>query len=1159
MGTDYVWQFTTISAPISTNCPCSIWPSTTVPPIVDSGDGGAIELGVKFRVDSGGYITGVRFYKSAANTGTHIGSLWTTSGSKLASVTFTNETGSGWQQANFSSPVPVMAGTDYIVSYYAPNGHYSYTFSGLASAGVDNPPMHALQSGVDGGNGVYNYSSTSAFPSFTYGAANYWVDAVYFQSYSTTAPAVSSTNPTSGAAKVSLGGSVSAQFSQPMDPTTMTAANLVLKDSSNNVVSGTASYDGPSATLSFQPGTSLNALTVYTATVKGAVRNFLGTAMGTDSSWNFTTSRGCPCTIWDPSNAPVTVDSGDAAGVELGVKFRADFDGNVIGVRFYKSNSNVGTHIGNLWSATGTRLASATFSNESASGWQQVIFSAPVPVTAGTTYVASYFAPNGHYAFDQTVFNNSGVDNAPLHALQSGMAGGDGVYAYGSASAFPSSSWNGSNYWVDLVYYQGNTSSAPSVSLVTPANGASGIGLGTPVTVSFTQPMDPSSITSANFAVYDPSNNVIPGTLTYDAGSFALTFQPNPELAAVSVYRAVVKGAVRNINGVPLGSDYNWSFTTTTAPPSSGPGGPVLVITTQTNPYTQYLSEILLAEGLNSFTSQDIAGVSSSTLANYDVVILGDMKLTPTQATMLRTWVTNGGNLIAMHPDPQLAGLLGLSSASSTLSDSYLAVLTSAAPGLGIVPNVIQFHGAADLYNATGATMVARLYSSSSTSTNYPAVSWVNAGAGRAAAFTYDLARSIVYTRQGNPAWSGRQRIPYNDVTCPNCDTTIIRAEDMFFGNASFDPEPDWNNLNEVAIPQGDEQQRLLINLIEFMNVSRKPLPRFWYLPSGFKAAVIMTGDDHDNGGTGPRFDQYMADSPAGCSVADWTCIRATSYIFPNTPIANYSTYVANGFEIANHADNGISCTNFTFDSLDAAITSQLAAVAANYPGLPATKTNRTHCVTWTDYDSEPKVLLKHGIRFDTTYYYWPPEWILDRPGMFTGSGFPMRYADHTGAPIDVYQAVTQMPDESNQTFPMTIDTLLDNALGANGFYGVFTANMHTDFTTSTGSDAIVASAQARGVPVITSLQMLTWLDGRNGSKFGSISFANNVLTFTITTATGARNIQAMVPARSATKSVSSITVNGSPLSFTKQTIKGIQYAVFSGNAGSYRVTYAGP
>ena len=63
---------------------------------------------------------------------------------------------------------------------------------------------------------------------------------------------------------------------------------------------------------------------------------------------------------------------------------------------------------------------------------------------------------------------------------------------------------------------------------------------------------------------------------------------------------------------------------------------------------------------------------------------------------------------------------------------------------------------------------------------------------------------------------------------------------------------------------------------------------------------------------------------------------------------------------------------------------------------------------------------------------------------MFTGSGMPMRFADVDGTMIDVYQATTQMTDESEQSYPSTIDTLLDNALGPEGYYGAFTANMHT-------------------------------------------------------------------------------------------------------------------
>ena len=144
---------------------------------------------------------------------------------------------------------------------------------------------------------------------------------------------------------------------------------------------------------------------------------------------------------------------------------------------------------------------------------------------------------------------------------------------------------------------------------------------------------------------------------------------------------------------------------------------------------------------------------------------------------------------------------------------------------------------------------------------------------GEAAAFTYDLARSVVYTRQGNPAWAGQNRDP-NDPS-----VSRIISHDMYFGNATWDPQPDYIDWNKITIPQADEQMRLLANLIQYMNRDKKPLPHFWYFPRGEKAVVIMTGDDHGSGNTAGRFDHYLAISPVGCSVENWECIRSSSYM----------------------------------------------------------------------------------------------------------------------------------------------------------------------------------------------------------------------------------------------------------------------------------------
>jgi hypothetical protein len=154
--------------------------------------------------------------------------------------------------------------------------------------------------------------------------------------------------------------------------------------------------------------------------------------------------------LWGPGVAPGTAAADDPAAYELGVKFTADTNGFITAIRFYQGAGNTGTHRANLWTSGGTLLGTGTFTNESASGWQQYDFPSPVAISAGTTYVASYFAPNGHYSVDNDFFASS-YDNPPLHAPSTATSA-NGVYAYSSTSTFPSSTYQASNYWVDVVF-----------------------------------------------------------------------------------------------------------------------------------------------------------------------------------------------------------------------------------------------------------------------------------------------------------------------------------------------------------------------------------------------------------------------------------------------------------------------------------------------------------------------------------------------------------------------------------------------------------------------------------------------------------------------------------------------------------------------------------
>jgi hypothetical protein len=695
---------------------------------------------------------------------------------------------------------------------------------------------------------------------------------------------------------------------------------------------------------------------------------------------------------------------------------------------------------------------------------------------------------------------------------------------------------------------------APTVIGRLPATGATGVNVGTSPKATFSEPMNSGSITTSTFQLKDSANAVVPATVTYDSATNSATLTPQAALQYGATYTVTVKGGaggVKDLADNALAADVSWSFSTEASPPQ------VLVVTSATNPFTSYVGEILRNEGLNAFTTIDASFLSPSLLIGFDVVILGNTPLNALQVTTLSNWVTAGGNLVAMRPDKQLAGLLGLTDAGTTLTNAYLQVNTAAPPGTGIVGSTIQFHGTADRYNLNGATGVATLYSNATTATTSPAVTLRSVGAsgGQAAAFTYDLARSVVYTRQGNPAWAGQER-----------DGVVgIRPGDMFFGAKPGDVQPDWIDTNKIAIPQADEQQRLLINLITLMERDKMPIPHFWYLPRGKKAVVLLSGDDHSPsqapGGTASNFDRFKALSPAGCVVANWECVRSSSYIYPDSVLTptQANTYQSQGFEIGLHPVFG-SCPAVpqSESELTVGFDLQLAEFRARYTGVSGPVTSRTHCVFWPDWATNAKVELAHGIRLDANYYHYPASWIGTKPGFLTGGGFPMRFADLDGSSIDVYQQNVNLTDETTSAFAAQIATLLDNALGSQGYYGAFGTLIHTDNPAPLqGNEDIVAAAQARGVPLISYKQMLDWVDGRSGSTIRALSWNAGTFTFVTTVAAGANGLQTMLPTQGPSGTLSALSCGGSPRAYTLQTIKGIQYAMFDTITGTCQATYS--
>lgn len=225
---------------------------------------------------------------------------------------------------------------------------------------------------------------------------------------------------------------------------------------------GTSPYSWSITSGSLPPGLALSAGSGTIGGVPTTAGTFNFTVLVTDASSPMQTSGNTftivvstqpqVLSIWPNTATPVVADQGPDSSVELGIKFQSDVDGTLSGIRFYKAVANTGTHIGTLWASDGTELASATFANESASGWQQVNFSTPVSITSNTVYIASYHAPAGHYSEDNGYFASSGYDNPPLHALSNAAGAGNCVYSYGSTTVFPNQTYLAANYWIDVVF-----------------------------------------------------------------------------------------------------------------------------------------------------------------------------------------------------------------------------------------------------------------------------------------------------------------------------------------------------------------------------------------------------------------------------------------------------------------------------------------------------------------------------------------------------------------------------------------------------------------------------------------------------------------------------------------------------------------------------------
>jgi len=383
----------------------------------------------------------------------------------------------------------------------------------------------------------------------------------------------------------------------------------------------------------------------------------------------------CPCSLFEPAGTPTTADFSDTgalSGVNLGVAFTSDEAGFIDGVSFYKGDENTGTHIGTLWSSSGTALAQATFADETASGWQTVYFPTPVPVSANTTYVASYWSDSGFYAVTPGFFTSGSFTNGPLTAPGGSASNPNGLFVYAPVPTFPTGTFNGNNYDVDVVFTptplpQSIAVTAPSTTIPDQtgeqltATATFGDGTTSDITSQVTWSTSPMGIAAVSatgaLSALMPGATMVGASLYGVSGTLPITVTPSPTVTNVSPNSGpTTGGGTVTITGTDFATGDTVDFGTTPSSsvtvsgstsisatvPHGSPGpvdvtvtDPTSLITSPTNPDDVYT----YAVPLTITTQPSSTTVGYATTATFTAAASGS----PTPTVQWQS-STNGGS-----------------------------------------------------------------------------------------------------------------------------------------------------------------------------------------------------------------------------------------------------------------------------------------------------------------------------------------------------------------------------------------------------------------------------------------------------------------------------------------------------------------------------------
>ena len=398
-----------------------------------------------------------------------------------------------------------------------------------------------------------------------------------------------------------------------------------------------------------------------------------------------------------------------------------------------------------------------------------------------------------------------------------------------------------------------------------------------------------------------------------------------------------------------------------------------------------YITEILLTEGINGFDVIDQAEITEELLRRYTLAITSST-VSSLSLPVISAYVRHGGSLLSLRPPKDWESIFGLERLPGSIytrcKDGYLHLNTRNAAFANFDDKTLQVRGVTDLYTLKGAEAIAYISSIPTYPTQYPAISLNRYGEGLAACYAFDLAQCVVRLHQGNREKAGGDNLDYN------ADGKLTPS-DLFTGELDY---------SFRLIPQADVHQDILTALIEKMH-RNIPLPRVWHFPNGAPAAVLINGDS--DGTTAEQLEMSI-------KIAEQNGYRYTGYLMrEHVDMLDKETiddYIGRGHCFGPHL---ITQTMASGSDFEDALTDNASAIERKYGDAPVA--HRSHGCIFPGYVSSAKTLLKHGIRMDTNY--------LGMSGIGTsfinGSALPVKFADENGSVIDVYELSTQISDDS--------------------------------------------------------------------------------------------------------------------------------------------------